>query len=921
MLDACYSVAPQSRRVALNPGTRLGAYEIVTAIGAGGMGEVYRAKDTRLGRTVAIKIVRSDASAGAAFQERLRREAKTISALDHPNICALYDVGHEAGLDYLVMQYVEGETLAAVLANGAMPPEAALACAGQIASALAAAHRRHIVHRDLKPANIMLTKSGVKLLDFGVAKLVSFPSAADLATHTSSPTAEGELIGTLNYMSPEQLEGKAIDTRSDLFSFGAVMFEMLCGRPAFAGDSTAATVAAIMRAEPPRLGDVHGFAARTPATVLRRVDRLLRRCFARPPDDRWQSAADLADELTWIEDEWRRPDGAPDGVHRPGARRWLPLAAACLAGTAIAAILVLMRPWQHAPAEPRLQFEISAPPQTTFAGVHDGIAVSPDGQNIVLSLAGESNRQRFLWLRPLASLQPRLLPGTENASSPSWSPNGGSVAFFADGKLKRIEIAGGSPLPLCDAVDSIYVPAGITWSREDVILFGGPEGLRRILASGGVAETVTRVDLARREIGHGFPQFLPDGDRFLYFIASDDVTVQGVYVGSLSDPQQRRQLLRTPSRAAYAPARSGHPAYLLWIRDRSLLAQRIDPELFQMVGDPVTVTDDLNVNIYNARPAFSISDQGVLTYFAGETFGKRRMVWMTRDGKEPSEAAPEAVYWNVGLAPGANRMAVGLWEIDGQTGQPNLDVWIWEFAQEARWRATTAPARDGAPVWSPTGAEIAYASARDSGVGQIFRRKASPGDRGEEPLTEGPRYKIPVDWSRDGKYIIYEEGQADLMALPLLDRKPIALANTPFVERAGSISPSGRWLAFVADYAGRLEVYVKPFDPGASDPHSQQPTPISRDGAVDVTWSPDGTELFFLDLSRRLMVVRLESGPHGISAEPPRPLFQADIRAARPDGQFATADGQRFLVILSPETGDDRQVMTVVTNWQYGLTR
>jgi serine/threonine protein kinase len=903
----------------LNPGTRLGAYEIVAAIGAGGMGEVYRARDTRLGRTVAIKIVRSYTLAGPAFQERLSGEAKAISALDHPNICALYDVGHEAGLDYLVMQYVEGETLAARLAHGAMAPDAAFACAAQVATALAAAHRQHIVHRDLKPANIMLTKGGVKLLDFGLAKLETFPPDAGLATHTSPLTAAGTVVGTLNYMSPEQLEGRDIDTRSDLFSFGAVVFEMLSGRRAFSGNSAAATVAAIMSAEPPCLEGVAGFGAQVPATVQRSVDRVLRRCFAKHPDDRWQSAADVADELTWIAGEWRRGDRTPEVRHRSSPWRWWPLVAASVAGAAIAAATFsLGRPRSQAPAPARIEFQIDAPPQTAFANVYDGVAVSPDGLNIVVSAVSEGARAHSLWLRSLGSLTLRPLPGTENASSPSWSPDGRSVAFFADGKLKRIEIAGGSPLPLCDAAVSSYAPAGISWNRDDVILFGGPDGLRRILATSGVAEPATRVDPTRRETGHGFPQFLPDGDRFLYFIASDDIRVQGVYAGSLSAPQQPRQLLRTPSRAAYAPARGGQPPYLLWIRDRSLVAQRLDPDSLQLQNDPVTITDDVNVNIYNARPAFSVSDEGVLTYFSGDTFTKRPLAWMTRGRKESSPAAPDGVYWNVGLAPGADRIAAGVWERDGATGNQNLDVFIWEGGTKRR--VTTSPARDGSPVWSPDGTEIVYASARESGVAQIFRRKAAAGAGEDERLTDGSDYKIPVHWSRDGKYVIYEAA-GDLFALSMLDRRSIAVAQTPANERAGSISPNGQWLAFIADYSGRPELYVKPFNPGTPD--SSPPTLISRDGAADVKWNRDGTELFFLDLRRRVMVVPVQSGPQGTRrAGLPEPLFQADIRVPRDDRQFAgTDDDRRFLVILSPVAGDQRQLITVVTNWQTSPTK
>ena len=397
--------------------------------------------------------------------------------------------------------------------------------------------------------------------------------------------------------------------------------------------------------------------------------------------------------------------------------------------------------------------------------------------------------------------------------------------MFLDGKLKRVDITGGPPLSLCDAAASFVIPDWISWSRRDTILFGGSQGRRRVHTSGGAVEVVTSADRSRGEIGHGFPQFLPDRERFLYFIASNDANVQGVYAGSVSEPARRQQLIRTPARVAFAPPRRDHPAYLLWIRDRALVAQPFDPDSLQFRGDALAVTNDINVHIYNSRPAFFVSDAGVLAYFAGGTFAKRPLVWMRRGGKQPEAAAPDDAYWNLDLAPADDRIAVGRWEFDGKTGQPNLDVGIRESAGGSLWRVTTLPGRDGSPVWSPDGAEIAYASAREDGVAQIYRRKAAAGDGNEARLTDGPHYKIAVDWSADGKYIVFEE-RNDLMVLPLDgDRRAVPIAQTRFVEKAGTISPNGRWFAFVADYSGRPNVYVKPFKPGTAE--VDQPTPVS----------------------------------------------------------------------------------------------
>ena len=767
-----------------------GRTEILSPIGAGGMGEVYRASDTRLARTVAIKVIRSQSTVSPEFQDRFAREARAISALDHPHICALYDVGHDDGLDYLVIQYLEGETLAERLGRlpQPLPLDETLRHARQIAEALGAAHRKNIVHRDLKPGNVMLTKSGIKLLDFGLAKLVARAPAgevASIATLTSPPvTGEGKILGTLLYMSPEQLEGRDVDGRSDVFSFGAVLFEMLTGRRLFERESQAAVIAAVMTVDPASAGLLSGVKPALPAKTRRDLERLLRKCLAKHPDDRWQSAADLAYELTGIEEDWR---GGTDETKAPlapsrGWPAWMVVAAGLAgAGAAALGLSLFGRSIDRKEAAPELQairFMADPPAQTSFANLYDSVAPSPDGRFVVFSARPETTDAAGLWLRPLDSSSDRLLQGTDadpdsnSALFPTWSPDSRSIAFFAEGKLKRIEIVGGAPLTLCDASIGV-APGGATWNRSAIILFGGAAGLHRVSASGGTPELVTTVDRSRRETGHGFPQFMPDGNRFLYFVASDNADVQGVYASALDKPGEPTQVLRTAAKAVYVPPRATRPAYLLWMRDQTLLAQRIDEDSLQLQGDPSAVAEDVSVNIYNSRPAFSVSDGGLLTYFSGSTFTKRPLVWVNRDGKQET-AAPDDTYWNLALAPGAKRMAFSKWGTTS-AGLPNLDVWVKEFGQSVASRLTTDPARDGAPAWAPDGKQVAFASARDGGVAQIYRMHASGAG---EPvrLTDGRNYKVVQDWSPDGRFIVYTE-LGDLMAVPSEGGTPLSVVD------------------------------------------------------------------------------------------------------------------------------------------------
>ena len=448
-----------------------------------------------------------------------------------------------------------------------------------------------------------------------------------------------------------------------------------------------------------------------------------------------------------------------------------------------------------------IRFLVDPPPQASFTNLFDSVAPSPDGRFVVFSASPETPDAASLWLRPMDSASERPLQGTHGALFPTWSPDSRSIAFFNEGKLMRVEIVGGAPRTLCNASLGV-APGGATWNRDGIILFGGATGLHRVSESGGTPTLVTKVDKAGRETGHGFPQFMPDGNRFLYLVASDNADVQGVYTSSLDKPGERTQVLRTAAKAVYVPRRATHPAYLLWMRDQTLLAQRVDEDSLHLQGDPSAVADDVSVNIYNSRPAFWVSDGGLLTYFPGSTFAKRALVWVDRDGKQET-ATRDETYWNLALAPGAERMAFSKWGTTS-AGLPNLDVWVQEFGRGVPSRLTTDPARDGAPVWAPDGKQLAFASARDGGVAQIYRMQASGAG---EPvrLTDGGNYKISRDWSRDGRYIVYTE-LGDLMAVTPEGGTPLPVVRTPFTEADAAISPDGRWIAFVANHSGRFEV-------------------------------------------------------------------------------------------------------------------
>jgi Tol biopolymer transport system component len=521
-----------------------------------------------------------------------------------------------------------------------------------------------------------------------------------------------------------------------------------------------------------------------------------------------------------------------------------------------------------------------------------------------------------LWLRPLDSLTARPLPGTEGGNFPAWSPDSKSIIFAAAGKLKRVEITGGAPLTLCDAPGSPVTSTG-TWNRDGVVLFGGASGLRRVSASGGGATQVTKAD--GRETGHGFPQFLPDGDRFLYFVASSDPAAQGIYASSLRNPGQRRLVVRTLAKAVYTPPRGGAPGYLLWMQNQTLVAQRFDPAKLELSGDAVSVAEEIgrlpNVPV---RSAFWASEAGLLIYFVEPESARSTAVWIDRDGKKREDAAPPDSFRNLALSPDGTRMALERTE----NNSSNWDLWVREFRTAITTRLTFDPAEDTIPVWSPDGKMIAFSSNREGGTFQIYRKPAS-GAGTEERLTEGGDAKTVLDWSRDGKYLVYRQDSLhtgrDLMAIPVEgDRKPFPVVRTPFLESTAALSPDGRWVAYASNDSGHNEIYVQAF-PGAGGPSGRWQ--VSNGPAYAVKWRGDGKELYYetQDTTGRMMAVSIQAGPQGIRAEPPQPLFTAEFLDGSLHQFDVTPDGKRFLIAL--RANENRRPLTVVSNWQASLRK
>jgi eukaryotic-like serine/threonine-protein kinase len=892
--------------MALPPGTRLGPYEILAPLGAGGMGEVYRARDTRLDRMVALKVLPAHLADNEELRQRLDREARTISQLSHPHICALYDVGHQDGVDFLVMEYLEGEMLSDRLARGPLPSEQVLRYGIQITDALDKAHRQGIVHRDLKPGNVMITKSGVKLLDFGLAKLRaagpggSFSAASVLPTRTdASLTAQGTIIGTFQYMAPEQLEGREADARSDIFALGAVLYEMATGKKAFSGKSQASLIAAILDRTPPPISTIQPM---TPPAL----DRIVKTCLEKDPEDRWQTAHDVMLELKWIAEGGSQAGlPAPVVARRRSRERLAWIVAGVLAASTIAlAILELRRPRS---ARAVVRSIVLPPGKTTFSFVSGGagpVKISPDGRQLAF-VASESGGKRQLWIRPLESLMARSLPATEGATYPFWSPDSRSVGFFADGKLKKIEVAGGPPLSICDAPDA----RGGSWSRDGIILFEPQfrEPLHRVVATGGKPVAVTKFDASRRETTHRWPFFLPDGRRFLFFSGSHSTGAESeldaIFVGSL-DGEKPKLLVNARSNGAYA---AGH---LLFVRQKTLLAQPFDPKSLKLSGDAFPIAEKVQDDPGFFNAVFSVSDEGTLAYQeAGGTTGLSELAWLDRSGKKIDVLGEPADYYGPSISPDGRRVAVGV-------GDPG-DIWVYDVARRVRTRLTFAGGDDFASTWSPDGTRVAFSSQR-SGSGDLYAKVAS-GTGADELLSSSKIFKVPNSWSPDGRYLAYIAFQgapgskADLWLLSLADRKPSPLLRTEFDEVAAAFSPDGRWLAYASNESGRFEIYVQPF-PGPGGKWQ-----VSTAGGLHPRWRRDEKELFYFAPDGKVMAAEIGPGA-AFEAGTPKALFATPFKDVPGAPYDVSSDGQRFL-LNRPIGEETAPPITLVQNWTEFLKR
>jgi Tol biopolymer transport system component len=884
----------------LATGTRLGPYEILAPLGAGGMGEVYRARDTRLGRSVAIKVLPAQLSQNAELRERLEREAKTISSLSHAHICALYDVGHQDGTDYLVMELLEGETLAARLAKGALSTEQVLRFGIEIADALDKAHRQGIVHRDLKPGNVMLTKSGVKLLDFGLAKWQGKTTPAVLSglsampTHATPMTAEGSILGTFQYMAPEQLEGKEADGRSDIFALGAVLYEMASGKKAFEGKSQASLIAAILEHEPPSL-------AATQTTTPAALDRLVKNCLAKDPDERIQTAHDVVLELRWIGEGSQAGMPAPVSARRKS--RELVAWGVAAAALAIALWLGLSRPRPDAAAPERVLRTSVLLPEKLFL---NNAVISPDGSRLVFG-GSDANGKVQLWVRPLDSYTSTPLAGTEGGVLPFWSPDGRFIGFFADKKLKRIEASGGSPLVLYD-VDGL----GGAWAPNGDIVFTGPSGpIQRLPASGGKAAPVTKLDASRGETAHRYPFFLPDGRHFLYLAINlagpRNDPANRLWVGSL-DGAPAKPLIPANFNAQYADG------YLLFIRGGdfggSLLAQPFDPVRLETSGQPVTVADQVALyGDFLALGDYSVSKTGTLVLDASQLL--RRLEWYDRTGSQTGVFGEPAVQLGARISPDGSRVSMAVYDPGTQTTQ----IWVGDIARGVRTRLTSGPGSNAGPIWSPDGSKIAFQSDRKHQA-DIFVR-AADGSGADEAITDEIGQRIPTDWSKDGQ-IVYLDREAAGGRLMQLSVIPLSGPRKPFtlLPRAPNdfgfsvrLSPDLRWLAYDMNESGRSEVYVVSF------PSGQGKVQISNNGGIAPKWARGGKEILYNAFDGKLMSVEIDTS-RGPRAGTPKPLFQLPEGAGF--GWDVTADGERFLVNV-PVIKSSSVPLNVVVNWTAGF--
>jgi serine/threonine protein kinase len=897
----------------LTSGTKLGPYEIQSLLGAGGMGEVYRALDTRLDRTVAVKVLASHLSSSPELKQRMDREGRAISSLNHPHICQLYDIGSQSGTDFLVMEFLQGETLAERLRKGAMPLNEILKVGIAVAEALAVAHRNGIVHRDLKPGNIMLTASGAKLMDFGLAKPLGMQSSSgsgSVGSGTAPPsftaaatmsgpspltplTTAGSIIGTIQYMSPEQIEGKEADARSDIFAFGAVLYEMAAGKRPFSGKSQISLASSILESEPAPISTVK---PQTPPAF----DHVVTTCLQKNPEERYQTAHGIKIELQWIATDKSSLIAAPVAIAPAPSRSrerlgWI---AALLAAIILSAAAALFF-YHPSQSERSIRAVIDPPEKTTFDLTGDSAGppvLSPDGNFVAFAATGNDGKTG-LWVRPTNSVEPHELPRTDSATFPFWSPDSRSLGFFADGKLKTVDLEGSSTQMICDAP----LGRGGAWGADGVMLFSpAPTApLMRVSASGGTPVPITKLDLAL-QTSHRWPFFLPDGKHFLYIALHHDASKAEnnvVYYASL-DGRENRVLFRSQTNAVYANG------FLLFGRGDQIIAQPFNPSTGAASGEPQTVAKGVMNDSSTWHMDASASNDGLLVFGSGAS-GDLELVWLDRGGKMSTIADKLPDLQSAVLSPQGDRVAL-------QMNAGQTDIWVLDLTRGVRTRVTFGPVGNVSPIWSPDGKWIAYASARNGGF--AICRKPSDGSGAEECLLNIEQQPGLHDWSHDGKYLVYSLPLTggplrQIFALQLEgERKPSVI-----VERgAGAkLSPDGHWLAYQSSESGRLEVYVMPFGGG------QGKWQVSANGGQQPRWSSDGQKLYFMDLTYNLFAVPVTNAGGALQFGAAEKLIS---NWSAPQVFYdVSPDGSKFL--LDRVEQQVSQSVTVVTNFTAGLKK
>ncbi len=884
----------------IESGSKLGPYEIIEPIGAGGMGEVFKARDTRLDRDVAIKVLPDTFAADEQFLQRFEREAKTISSLNHPNICVLHDIGEQDGHRYLVMEYIDGESLAERLAKGPLPIDQVIRYGGQVAEALDKAHRQGIVHRDLKPGNVMITKTGAKLLDFGLAKTsdaVLFGSRRssgetaggtthDQPTQQRPLTQEGTILGTFLYMAPEQLEGIEADTRTDIFALGAVLYEMATGQKPFSGKSKASLIASILDHQPPTISSVQPM---TPPAF----DHVVRRCMEKDPEDRWQSAHDVASSLRWIGEAGSQAGvAAPVTIRRKTRERLAWGIAMLCAIISLAAVWAALGFRDDANMRPVLRSAIEPPEKVLFdfRNVGGPPELAPNGHAIVFSGENEDGSTQ-LYLRRLDSLEIQAISGTEGASYPFWSPDSAYLAFFQAGKLRKVPSAGGAIGTICDAPDG----RGGTWSESGTIVIGTRDGgLRKVSASGGTLEELTKVPGGDDD--HRWPWMLPGSDRFLYAAREfDNPSEVEIRVGSI-DGSVDKKLTRASSNPAFTDG------YLLFASAGTLVAQKFDPGSLELGPETIPIAENVTESSNFSRSMFTVSSTGLLAYYTGKSNARTILTWYGRDGSQLGTLGDEAIHSTLLFSPDGKYAGVSIEDETIGTG----DIWIYETQRGVKTRFTFDAMEELGPVWSPDG-EMVYFS--KLGVGGCRRPSSGSGD------FECPKEwsdLVPMAFTPDGEKMLMNSwgGQEwDVVSLSMDTNEPEAVVQSSFREFGQSLSPDGKYVIYTSNESAQTEVYATTF------PKASGKWQISVGGGGSARWSPDGREIFYVtpDHSQLMSVALIKGDLSEVDA--PRLLFSIP-NAPRDNFSWAiTPDGKRFLVTVGTEAAREEPPMTLVTNW------